>query len=134
MAGSLAYAGAMSGRVVHFEIPFDDGDRARGFYREAFGWELMELPDMAYTLVNTGPSGEQGPSESGFINGGMLRRESPTEGPILVIDVEDIDAALARIEELGGQTLLGRQQVGDMGWAAYFKDIEGNSMGLWQTA
>ena len=28
----------MSGRVVHFEIPFDDGDRARAFYQEAFGW------------------------------------------------------------------------------------------------
>ena len=24
----------MSGRVVHFEIPFDDGDRARGFYQQ----------------------------------------------------------------------------------------------------
>ncbi len=27
----------MSGRVVHFEIPYDDGDRARAFYAQAFG-------------------------------------------------------------------------------------------------
>ncbi|MGH3366855.1 MAG: VOC family protein [Nocardioidaceae bacterium] len=27
----------MTGRIVHFEIPFDDGDRARKFYGEAFG-------------------------------------------------------------------------------------------------
>jgi predicted enzyme related to lactoylglutathione lyase len=27
----------MSGKVVHFEIPFDDGDRARTFYGETFG-------------------------------------------------------------------------------------------------
>src|SRR4051812_32440119 len=107
---------SMSGRVVHFEIPFDDPDRARGFYREAFGWKLMDVPDMSYTLVTTGPTGEQGPSEPGFVNGGMLRRESPNEGPIMVIDVEDIDAALAKIESLGGQTLIGRQAVGDMGW------------------
>ena len=40
--------------------------------------------------------------------------------------------ALARIESLGGMTVLGRQAVGDMGWAAYFKDVEGNLMGLWQ--
>ena len=33
----------MSGRVVHFEVPFDDGDRARSFYKEAFGWQLMEI-------------------------------------------------------------------------------------------
>ena len=65
----------MSGRVVHFEIPYDDGDRARRFYKEAFGWQLQEIPEMEYTLVTTGPGGEQGPSEPGFINGGMLHRE-----------------------------------------------------------
>ena len=124
----------MSGRVVHFEIPFDDGDRARAFYREAFGWQLQEWGEGSYTLVTTGPSGETGPEEPGFINGGMMRREGPGDGPIIVIDVEDIDAALENIEKLGGQTLLGRQAVGEMGWAAYFKDVEGNSMGLWQTA
>ena len=124
----------MSGRVVHFEIPFDDGDRARGFYRDVFGWTLLEMPEMSYTLVTTGPSGEQGPTEPGFVNGGMLRRESPNEGPIVVIDVDDIDATLAQVEAAGGHTLLGKQAVGDMGWAAYFKDVEGNSMGLWQSA
>lgn len=124
----------MSGRVVHFEIPFDDADRARAFYRDVFGWQLMELPDMSYTLVTTGPSGEQGPTEPGFVNGGMLRRESPNQGPVVVIDVDDIDATLATVEEQGGQTLVGRQQVGDMGWAAYFQDAEGNTLGLWQTA
>ena len=124
----------MSGRVVHFEIPFDDGDRARGFYRDVFGWQLLELPEMSYTIATTGPSGDDGPSEPGFVNGGMLRRESPNEGPIVVVDVEDIDAALVKIEEHGGQVLLGKQQVGEMGWTAYFKDVEGNSMGLWQTA
>jgi hypothetical protein len=29
-------------------------------------------------------------------------------------------------------TLLGRQAVGDMGWSAYFKDVEGNLMGLFE--
>lgn len=124
----------MSGRVVHFEIPFDDGDRARAFYRDVFGWELMEMPEMSYTLVTTGPVDENGSTEPGYINGGMMRRESPNAGPIVVIEVDDIDAALATIEEQGGTTLLGRQQVGEMGWSAYFKDVEGNSMGLWQNA
>jgi uncharacterized protein len=123
----------MSGRVVHFEIPFDEGDRARAFYREAFGWQLQDW-EGSYTLATTGPTGETGPEEPGFINGGMMRREGPGDGPIVVIDVDDSDAALAKIEELGGQTLLGRQAVGDMGWTAYFKDVEGNSIGLWQTA
>ena len=124
----------MGGRVVHFEIPFDDADRARAFYRDVFGWDLMEMPEMSYTLVTTGPSGEQGPTEPGYVNGGMLHRASPTESPVVVIDVDDINATLAAVEERGGQTLVGRQAVGEMGWAAYFKDAEGNTMGLWQTA
>jgi predicted enzyme related to lactoylglutathione lyase len=123
----------MTGRVVHFEIPFDDGDRARKFYSDAFGWNVMEIPDMHYTIVQTGPSSEDGrPSEAGFIGGGMLKRESPTDRPVITIDVEDIDAALEKIESLGGSKILGRQEVGEMGYAAYFKDVEGNLMGLWQ--
>ena len=125
----------MSGKVVHFEIPFDDGDRARSFYKEAFGWQIMEMPDMGYTIVMTGPSNDSGPTESGFINGGMLSREQgATSGPVVVLDVESIDVALERIGELGGSTVVGKTPVGDMGFAAYFKDTEDNVIGLWETA
>ena len=82
----------------------------------------------------TGPTGDEGPTEPGYVNGGMLRRGSDRRDPGHGDRRDDIDAALAKIEELGGRTVLGRQQVGDMGWAAYFKDVEGNSMGLWQSA
>src|SRR3712207_8163139 len=104
----------MSGRIVHFEIPFENGDRARGFYREAFGWTVQEMPDMQYTLVMTGPTTDQGmPGEPGFINGGMATRsEFPTRGPVLVVDVESVDAALDKVEKLGGKTAVAKQQVG----------------------
>jgi predicted enzyme related to lactoylglutathione lyase len=125
----------MSGRVVHFEIPYDDGNRARGFYREAFGWNLQSMPGMSYTLVTSGPTGEAGPTEPGFINGGMMSREdSPSRAPILVIDVESIEDTLSRIDGLGGTTLRGREPVADMGFAAYLQDPEGNVIGLWETA
>jgi predicted enzyme related to lactoylglutathione lyase len=127
--------GGMNGRVVHFEIPYDDGDRARGFYRDAFGWQVQEMPGMSYTLVNSGPSSDQGPTESGFINGGMMaRQESPAPGPIVVVDVDSIDTALRRVEELGGSTVVPKQPVGEMGFAAYVRDPEGNVVGLWETA
>jgi predicted enzyme related to lactoylglutathione lyase len=45
-----------------------------------------------------------------------------------------MDAALAKIESLGGSTVVGKQPVGDMGFSAYFTDSEGNLMGLWQSA
>jgi uncharacterized protein len=125
----------MSGRVVHFEIPFDDGDRARRFYGEAFGWQLQSIPTMGYTLVTTGPSSDRGPTEPGFVNGGMMARSaSPSPAPILVVDVDSIDKALARIGELGGTTILERQVVGEMGFSAYVRDPEGNVIGLWETA
>lgn len=124
----------MPGRVVHFEIPHDDGDRARSFYAEAFGWEIMSMPEMGYTIVMTGPSSESGPTESGFINGGMMQREGPYQGPNIVIDVDNIEDALNAVNSAGGKTVSERMQVGDMGFAAYFNDTEGNLLGLWESA
>lgn len=124
----------MSGRVVHFEIPFDDGDRARSFYQSAFGWTIMPMPEMGYTMVGTGPTGDQGPTEPGYIGGGMMEREGFYQGPVIVVDVDDIDAALTKVEQLGGKTVRPRLDMGDMGSAAYFTDPEGNLMGLYQSA
>ena len=124
----------MSGRVVHFEVPFEDGQRAAAFYADAFGWRLNPIPEMAYTLVTTGPSEQGPPSEPGFINGGLLERGAELRGPVVTIEVDDIDATLAQVESMGGTTVSGREQVGDMGFSAYFKDTEGNLMGLWQNA
>jgi predicted enzyme related to lactoylglutathione lyase len=125
----------MSGQVVHFEITFDDADRAHAFYEGAFGWDLNRIPELDYTLVSTGPSGEEGPTEPGFINGGMFQKEDAnTPGTLVVIDVDDIDAALAKVEDLGGQTVVGRTPVGEFGWSAYFLDTEGNRIGLYQSA
>src|ERR671923_161913 len=98
----------MSGKVVHFEIPFDDGERARSFYGQAFGWQLMEMPEMGYTIVMTGPSDpETGPTESGFINGGMFERSEqfPGKGPNIVIDVPNVDHALRQVEAAGGKAV-----------------------------
>ena len=125
----------MSGRLVHFEIPFDDEGRAKAFYEKAFDWQLASMPGMGYTLVTTGPSSQEtGPTEPGYINGGMLQRQSPITSPVLVIDVDDIDATLTTIGELGGSVVRGKEPVGDMGFAAYFTDSEGNLAGLWETA
>jgi uncharacterized protein len=123
----------MTGRVVHFEIPFDDEARANTFYQQAFGWQLQELP--GYTLAATGPTNDLVPAEPGFVNGGLLARDPSAAGsPVVVVDVPDIESALSRIEQLGGKTVAGKRPVGDFGFAAYFNDTEGNLMGLWQAA
>ena len=124
----------MSGRIVHFELPYDDAERARAFYSDLFGWDLQSYPGMEYTMVSTGPTGDQGPTEPGFINGGMGPRAAAGEGPRVVIDVDDIDSTLAAVQAKGGTVALPKQPVGEMGFTAYFTDTEGNVVGLWETA
>lgn len=125
----------MTGRVVHFELPYDDAERARTFYAQAFGWQAMPMPDMEYTIVSTGPGLPDGqPSEPGFINGGLLHRATATTpNPVVVVDVDDLDAALEQVAAAGGTAVTSRIPVGDMGVTAYVRDTEGNVLGLWQT-
>lgn len=124
----------MSGRVVHFEVPFDDAERAYAFYRDVFGWNVMPMPEMEYTGVMTGPTTDEGmPTESGYIGGGMFQRgDSPPHGPVITIDVDDMDRAIAAVRDHGGRLVGEKLTVGDMGIAAYFEDTEGNLLGLWQ--
>jgi uncharacterized protein len=125
----------MSGRVVHFEMPYDDAERSAAFYRDTFGWNTMAVPGMAYTMVGTGPAGESGmPAEPGYIGGGLTPRGEVVSSPVITVEVDDIEGSVAAVEAHGGSLVHGREPVGTMGWTAYVRDPEGNVVGLWQTA
>ena len=121
--------------VVHFEIPTGDKERANAFYQSAFGWTLVPMQGMDYTSAITTPSDQQTgmPSTPGAINGALFPRTDSLKTPVITIDVDDVDAALAQIESAGGSVAQAKEAVPGMGWYAYFKDTEGNIMGLWQT-
>ena len=123
------------GKVVHFEIPTDDEARAREFYSSIFGWQLQVMDEMQYTLVRTVPVDEQTqlPTEPGAINGGLIKRSDTTPAPVITVDVASIDDALKRIGSSGGSTVTPRTEIPGMGAYAYFKDTEGNVVGLWET-
>jgi predicted enzyme related to lactoylglutathione lyase len=126
-------------KVVHFEIPADDVERAKSFYGSVFGWELhtMQMEGGEYTSVKTTPVDEQTqlPTEPGAINGGMYQRsEQAPSTPVITIDVDAIDDALKQIEDKGGSTVTPRTPIPGMGAFAYFKDPEGNVVGLFETA
>ena len=125
----------MAGGVVHFEIPADDENRAREFYSSIFGWEFQVLPEMDYSLAMTTPVDEHGrPAVSGSINSGLFLRTGQLTAPVVTVDVEDIDAALEQIVARGGSVHREKMEVPGSGWNAYFKDSEGNIVGLWQDA
>ena len=123
-------------KVVHFEIPADDVSRASAFYRSIFGWELTDMSGqgMDYTLVQTAAVNErQQPTEPGAINGGMMKRSADVPAPVITIEVSAIDDALKQVEGAGGSVVAPRQEIPGMGAFAYFKDSEGNVLGLWET-
>ena len=121
-------------KVVHFEIPYDDQNRAQKFYSDVFGWEINKFPDMEYYIATTATSDEKGhPKESGAINGGLLPKDSTGEHPIIVIDVPEIDEHIIKVEASGGKTIMPKMKIGEFGLYARVADTEGNVIGIWQT-
>lgn len=125
----------MADSVVHFEIPVDKMERAQKFYKETFGWSINAMPEMGYALLGTTPTNSEGrPTEPGAINGGMLERQDPVKHTVVTVSVASIDDAEKRINKNGGKMIRKKMAVGDMGFAAYFQDSEGNVVGLWENA
>jgi predicted enzyme related to lactoylglutathione lyase len=126
----------MHGEVVHFEVPATDVKRAKAFYTEVFGWKtndtLMPSGDTYTSLVTTPMDERMRPKAPGAINGGMMQRRDPSTGPVITIQVDDITEALKSIEEHGGKTVMERTEMGQYGAYGYFKDTEGNLMGLFE--
>ncbi len=52
--------------------------------------------------------------------------------PVLVMGVEDIDAAMERVVKAGGKIVAAKEPVGDMGIYARAVDTEGNVIGIFQ--
>ena len=123
-------------KVLHFEIPADDIARAKDFYGSVFDWELqdVQMGEGMYTTVRTvAVDDQQMPTEPGAINGGMMQRTEATPAPVVTIGVGSVDDALKKIEAAGGSTVTPRTEIPNMGAFAYFKDSEGNVVGLWET-
>ena len=79
-------------RLNYVELPTGDIGAARVFYEAAFGWSLAEFgPTYAATLTGDTDIGLQGdPADA-------------TKAPLPVIDVPDLEAALAAVEAAGGR-------------------------------
>lgn len=114
-------------RVIHFEIPAENPDRAAKFYREVFGWEIQKWAGpMEYWLATTGTDGQPG------INGGLMRRETPYTGTTNTIDVASVDSAVQTVQAKGGKLVIPKMAIPGIGYLAYCQDTEGNLFGMLQ--
>jgi len=115
-------------RIVHFEIPADDPERAIKFYEKVFDWQIEKWDGpIEYWLIMTGEEDKPG------IDGGLAHREDPTTGVENTIDVKDLDVSLANVKANGGKVIRPKIAVPGVGWMAYIKDTEGNVFGLMES-
>ena len=113
-------------RVIHFEIPMNDPDRAVAFYQKVFGWKIEKWPGpMEYWMVKTGDEKEPG------INGGMMKRGNVTT-TTNTLGVESVDASVATVTKAGGKLIMPKTPIPGVGYFAYCEDTEGNLFGLMQ--
>jgi len=126
----------MHGEVVHFEVPAKDVERARAFYSGVFGWKtndtMMPTGETYTSLITTETDERMRPKAPGAINGGMMKAREPYSGPVVTIQADDVTAALRSVEEHGGKTVVKRTEMGQYGAYGYFRDPEGNLMGLFE--
>jgi predicted enzyme related to lactoylglutathione lyase len=122
-------------KVVHFEIPFDNKQRAMTFYSQSFGWQLQDIPEMKYVMAHTVEvDGQQMPKESGAINGGMMERPKEAPHPAIYVGVKSVDATIQKVKAAGGTVVTPRTPIPGMGAYARIADTEGNVIGLFETA
>ena len=116
--------------VVHFELPYIDGKRAANFYNTVFGWKMQELGAESgnYILAVTAETDAKPGFPAGSINGGLypVKPDWPAQYPSIVIGVEDIDDAVGKINNHGGQVLGEPIEIPGFGIYVSFLDTEGN--------
>ena len=122
--------------VIHFEMPYDNPDRVSRFYKAVFAWSMQNLggPMGNYVLATTVASDANGrPTKPGAINGGFFEKKPdwPSQ-PSVVIGVDDIKQAMAKIKEAGGKVLGEPMDIPNVGAYVSFTDTEGNRVGLLQ--
>ena len=117
----------MANQVGWFEVVGQDGEKLRSFYGDAFGWKF-NIPEgpggMDYGMVDAAEGG---------IGGGVGTAPAGSGHATFYVGVEDPQAALDKIESLGGKTVVPVTVIPDMVTFALFTDPEGHLVGLYKS-
>jgi predicted enzyme related to lactoylglutathione lyase len=111
----------MRGAVMHWEIAGPDAAALREFYGKMFGWDMTPAgPE--YTLV--------APVDSGLGGGIMQTRMGMPSYVTVYLTCDDLEATLAEITALGGNTVVPPTAIDADKSFAMFTDPAGNVIGL----
>jgi len=108
--------------IVHVEFSAHDREAAGDFYSKLFDWKVQQMPEMNYATFDTGDG----------VGGGFnpVQENNPAGTVTVYVHSDDIDASLAKAEELGGMTLVPKSEIPSVGWFGLFSDPTGNMIGL----
>jgi predicted enzyme related to lactoylglutathione lyase len=114
-------------RVVHFEIPADNPQRAVKFYQTVFNWKIEKWAGpIDYWLVTTGGDKEPG------INGAITSKAN-LAATTNTVDVPSVDDFVKKITAAGGKVVMPKRAVPGQGYLAYCADTEGNVFGVFKS-
>ncbi len=116
-------------KVIHFEIPAENPERASAFYKKVFGWKIEKYANTSvdYWLVTAGDEKEAG------INGAIALKDQMHPTTVNTLSVSSYDEAVKEIQQAGGESLTPKMTVPAVGYMCYCKDTEGNIFGIMQT-
>jgi uncharacterized protein len=106
--------------VSWFEIAGKDASKTQDFYRKLFDWEINADNPIRY--------GEVAHVGNGI--GGGVHAVGDSPGTTIYVQVDDLDEALAKVNELGGKTVQEPADVPGGPKIAQFTDPAGNQIGL----
>ena len=112
----------MANPTKWFEVAGKDRQALKDFYGGLFGWRMTDSEEMPYSMVAPGEGG---------IPGGIGAAPEGHPGHVtFYVQVDDVEAALAKAESLGGSPAIGPIELPGGGKIALFGDPEGHQVGL----
>lgn len=121
------------GDATHAMTPFRGigADKAKAFYEQALGWtfEAFAIPDGAYWVAKNGDRFVGGLSDMAI--GAIRDAKSPYWFPF--IEVDDVDARIAKAKTLGAEVMTAPLDVPNVGRIAVLRDPTGAAIG-WMTS
>lgn len=123
------------GKVIWRDLLTHDVQGSQKFYAELFGWEFEAIgssagldSDSVYTLIR-----HNGNLIGGMIDTLVLNNRNDISQWVVLMSVEDIDAAVATVKEKGGEVMTPPTNLQQRGMLAVVRDAEGALLGLLQT-
>ncbi len=114
-----------------FEIPASDLARAQRFYEQVFQIKMdrTDLPNIQ--MVSFPMDAQDSPVTGGALVKSEFHKPSDNGVVIYLSGDPDLNVALGRVEEAGGKIMMHKTKISDdIGYMAYIKDSEGNSIAL----